>query len=188
MSLNLPINQTGFFAEDMTDDSYKGILKNLAVRKMAFSDEVLQQKLNSDIINLPGKKVLVMHYNDFHPVKLLDLKTVSSKVKKILIKDGKFKLAKSLANQLKNSTGLEAKAIMEKYNWNFSSLQKVDQSNTKISKKLLLAIFNTSTTKGLSPKEQPYEYIKLSGNKIAVYQLQSIDNVSIIKKSKKRKI
>ena len=53
---------------------------------MAFSDEVLQQKLNSDIINLPGKKVLVMHYNDFHPVKLLDLKTVSSKVKKILIK------------------------------------------------------------------------------------------------------
>ena len=76
---------------------------------------------------------------------------------------------------------------MEKYNWNFSSLQKVDQSNTKISKKLLLAIFNTSTTKGLSPKEQPYEYIKLSGNKIAVYQLQSIDNVSIIKKSKKEK-
>ncbi len=186
MSLNFPIKQTEFFAQDMTDDSYKGLLKNLAVRKMAFSDEVLQQKLNSDIINLPGKKVLVVHFASFHPIKLLDLKEVSNKIKQILISDAKFKLAKDLVKKIKGGTQAQASLIMKKYNWSLGDLKSVDQQDTKISQDLLLAVFNKPITKDVAASKQPLDYVELSSNKIAVFQLQKIA-ISSDKKDKKAK-
>jgi peptidyl-prolyl cis-trans isomerase D len=186
MSLNLPIKQTQFFSQDMIDESYKGILKSLAVRKMAFSDEVLQQKLNSDIINLPGKKVLVMHFAGFHPIKLLDIKKVSNKIKQILISDAKFKLAKDLADKIKSGTPAQASLIMKKYNWSLGDLKSADQQNTKIPQDLLLAVFNTPITAGLSTSKQPLDFVALSTGKIAVFKLQKIA-ISSDKKGNKGK-
>jgi hypothetical protein len=176
MSLNLPIKQTEFISQDMIDGSYKGVDKSLAVRKMAFSDEVLQQKLNSDVINLPGKKVLVMHLDSFKSVKLLALPKVSDKIKQILISDAKLKQAKALAEKLQDVSTDKASIIMKKHKWSWGELKSVDQKDTKTSQDLLLAVFNAPITTNTSPEKQPLRYVRLvdKGPNLAVFQLQKI--------------
>ena len=62
-----------------------GIAENPAVRAVAFSDEVLQQEFNSDVIQINDGHLVVLRKNEFQAAKQLDLAEVKAEITEKLL-------------------------------------------------------------------------------------------------------
>ena len=62
-----------------------GIAENPAVRAVAFSDEVLQQEFNSDVIQIDDGHLVVLRKNEFQAAKQLDLAEVKAEITEKLL-------------------------------------------------------------------------------------------------------
>ncbi len=89
--LGLKVHTTDWF----TRSSGGGIADNELVRQAAFTDEVLQQKRNSETIELGDNRVVVIHLNEYQDAKLQPLTDVYAKI----MQDIKVKKGRELAQQ-----------------------------------------------------------------------------------------
>lgn len=177
-TLNLPIKETGYFSQNQINFSNKQdgeLLSIKSIRNSSFGDEVLDQKVNSDIINLPGKKVIVIRESGYKPISELPMSEVSNKIGKILLEQARFKKIDLILNNLKSSSPGKVASIMKSHNWTWGPEIISNKNNKNIYQNLLSAVFNTPllADSGKPIINQPLYNIKLQKN-IVVFQLQKI--------------
>jgi len=131
-------------SELFTRNSGTGIADNELVRKAAFSAGVLQERSNSDIIELSPEHVVVLRIREHKPSSLRPLETVRSAIENGLkLKAGHEKaLAAATEARLKIESGAAIESVLSKG-------QKVErpggltrQSASKVDRSVLNAAFN----------------------------------------------
>ncbi len=78
--VGIPVRETEWLETNTADD----ILRYPAVRKAAFSDELLEEKLNSDVIEVGDNHVLVVRVQEHEPGKAKKLDEVSDEIRHLL--------------------------------------------------------------------------------------------------------
>jgi len=84
----------------ISSQTAKGVLANEKVLKAAFSDEVKNQGLNSEVIQISDTDIIVVRVQDSKPAKLKPLDSVLAEIKTILRKNKARNLAQQKAQQL----------------------------------------------------------------------------------------
>ena len=79
-----------------------GIGEHSLVRNAAFSDEVVNQQYNSDVIDLPGGTQIVLRKVDYQGAQQLDLEQVEAQITEQLLLTKSLESAESLAEELTN--------------------------------------------------------------------------------------
>lgn len=113
----LALQQTGF----ITRDSKDGIAANPKVQKAAFSDEVLQEHRNSEVIELGEQDVVVLRVKEHKPASPKAFETVKAEIVAELTSDKARAQAKALADalhaDLKAGKDIAEKLKTEKLAW-----------------------------------------------------------------------
>lgn len=128
--LGLEIKETGLVTRA---GKKEGILANNKITTAAFSDAVLKQRYNSNLIEVASGKMVVLRIKDYVPEKLLPLAQVQNSIVEKLQHEEAQKQASSLADdvlQALNSGKTEAE-IAHQYNliWRKLSGVKSDEIN-----------------------------------------------------------
>ena len=94
LGLNLEVS------EWFTRTEGAGIAENPAVRSAAFSDEVLQQKFNSDVIQIDDGHLVVLRKNQFQAAEQLELAEVKAEITEKLLASKSTAKAQGFAEEL----------------------------------------------------------------------------------------
>ncbi len=94
--LGLPIRSTEWF----TRSQGQGLAANEKIRQAAFSEDVLNQKRNSDLIELGENHVVMLHLNAHEPEKLKPLDEVREQIVALLEKQKAAEQARQTGQQL----------------------------------------------------------------------------------------
>lgn len=140
-ALGLTVTQSSWLAKT---GRHHGVLSNIAVIDAAFSDDVLQQKNNSNVINLPKNNVLVLRVDHYRPAGVKSFSAVKTDVmKKLATLDAK-KAAKLLAKQLllQVRQGGQLTTLAKKDGLKFNTLKAVTRYSPQVSKTLLSLAFS----------------------------------------------
>jgi peptidyl-prolyl cis-trans isomerase D len=129
--LNLKIEETGLFTRDSSD----GIAANQAVREAAFSEEVLNGK-NSEPIEVPGDKIVVLRVKEHQPATDLPLEAVKPEIIKSLrlqlAKEETRRRAEGLRKQVQQGTPLAQLAKAETLSLNKPKAFRRDSSEVSM--------------------------------------------------------
>ena len=115
--LNLSINTTPYLKEGVKDFD-KGLLQYKKVRQAAFSDEVLKNHNNSEVINLDQDTVVVVRAQDIKPEHTKPFEQVEASIKHQVAQQKATQLAHQIAqkwqNQISVNQSLKALAQHDK--------------------------------------------------------------------------
>lgn len=118
-TLELPIKVSAPFSKDtgVAND----ISDNKKVRDVAFSQDVLKNENNSDVIPLNSESLVVIRVKNHEAAKVLSLKEVQSKIEEILkaqiVNDQAQKLAQEILQKLKNGNSPDQVATEYQSKW-----------------------------------------------------------------------
>lgn len=122
--IDLPIQSSELFSRD----SGTGIAANAQVRSIAFSDIVLGEGLNSEVINLSGEQAVVIHVAESQPAQVQPLDEVRGQISSTLAQERAANLlaetASDLLQRASEGESLESIARSEDLEWQVS----LDQS------------------------------------------------------------
>ncbi len=183
-ALNLPIQTSEVFSQQ--DDKNQSF-PTKKMREIAFSDDVLVHKNNSDIIQIDADHVLVLRVISHTPAATLPLNEVKAKIISTLQTDiaqeALLKQATKLKDQLEKSSNLQT--LVNENNLKSSSAEFITRNSTKFSAQILKAAF--ALPKPTSDKPLPslilkvkdgYDIVVLSaiknGNSISAEQAKSL--------------
>ncbi|MCF6767044.1 SurA N-terminal domain-containing protein [Thiotrichales bacterium 19S11-10] len=168
------IQETAFFSRE----EGKGIAESAKVRQIAFSNEVLKNKYNSDVINLSPTEAVIIHLSEYQPEKKLALSQVKNEIKTIL-SQSKIKLdinekAIQVINQLNDGKSITSLANV-KLNWQEQRVNRQD-------KQLPMQVVENIMSQSLNEKRQTKYILVPTNDSVFLYKIL---NVSKINKSDK---
>lgn len=118
--IDLPIQSSELFSRD----SGIGVAENAQVRSIAFSDIVLEEGLNSEVINLAADRAVVIHVAERQPAQVLPLAEVQEQIFTTLAQEKAANLlaetAADLLQQARDGQSLETLARGENIEWQVS--------------------------------------------------------------------
>lgn len=138
--LGLAIKQTGLF----TRANGEGIAANAKVRTAAFSDQVLKDSYNSDVVSIvEASHVVVVRVKDHKPAAPKPLGEVASVIRTTLLTQGAQEKAKVLANQLLSSlkSGVKPEELASQQKLYWADAGFIGRGETKISPVLVRESF-----------------------------------------------
>jgi peptidyl-prolyl cis-trans isomerase D len=140
--LSLPIKKSTLFAQTLggTDE----LTANAKVREISFSNEVLNQGNNSDVITLNPETIVVLRIDTHHPATLIPLEAVQNKIiqqlKNLAASKQTAELALEIVKKIKEGLPL-AKATQD-YNLHWNKAGFVGRHSDKIDSAILDAAFS----------------------------------------------
>jgi peptidyl-prolyl cis-trans isomerase D len=138
--LSLSIQSTGLFTKN---GEQKGIISNPKVVVAAFSDNVLQQHNNSDLIDLNDNSVVVLRVKSHIPASVKSVK----EVKPFIIKQLQHKTAAKQANQLGTEIiqaikhGQSLQQVAQKHQLELQTANNIARHDARINPAILSAVF-----------------------------------------------
>lgn len=121
--IDLPIQSSELFSRE----AGTGIAENIQVRNIAFSDIVLEEQLNSEVISLSAERAVVVHVADRQPAQIQPLDEVRGQITSTLAQERATSLlaetAADLLQQAREGQSLEAIARSEDIEWQVSLSQ-----------------------------------------------------------------
>jgi peptidyl-prolyl cis-trans isomerase D len=115
--LNLPIQTTDYF----TEQAGTGIASSKNVRSAAFSDEVLGQQRNSDLIRVSDDSFVVIRVADMQPERQKTLAEVKDDIRTMLQKQAAAvkakQLGENLVQEIKSGTAADKAASKLRLEW-----------------------------------------------------------------------
>jgi peptidyl-prolyl cis-trans isomerase D len=139
--LDLKIQTTDWF----TRSSGEGLGEQEQIRQAAFSDQVLNQQLNSDTIELPDNRIVIVHLNAHQPAEQKPLESVRDEITRILKNKKARALAENEGKKVLNDlqSGAETlDSIAQNLSITVSDLGFVKRNDTNIDKSLLNSAFS----------------------------------------------
>jgi len=139
--LNLPVKTSELFSKDKPG---KDIAQNNKVREAAFSNDVLNLKNNSDVIQLTSDSVAVIRVKQHQLPSTQSLDTVRSqivdKLTKEVVNEKTFKIAEEIVSKLKSNTESNQVLLDNHLNWN--SVGWIARMATSVNPAILEAAFD----------------------------------------------
>jgi len=168
--LDLKIQTSGWFSRL----NGSGIAVENKIREIAFSDEVLLQKRNSEGLELEQGKIIFLRLNQHAPAKLKPLTEVSQEIENILKRNkGRTRtteIGTQALEQLKKGTSLEDIALAN--NVEVDNAGFVSRNDNKIDRDVLSIVFSLNKPgskaefEGVSEIDGDYSLVELSDVKI----------------------
>jgi peptidyl-prolyl cis-trans isomerase D len=173
-TLNLPIKSTDLF--DHTGIQDDAMLSHPKIIKAAFSEQVLQEGYNSDVIEVGEQQVVVLRVKDHQPAEAKPLSEVKAQIlltlKKEKTKEAAQKLGKKLLDELtKNIKDPYTTAKNHDLTW--SAIQWIKRQDTTLKyPKIVQAAFKMG-----HPTENKaiYQGIELNGGNYVLIALLAIE-------------
>lgn len=138
--LSLQIKTTPLFTRK---GAKSGLLNNANIVATAFSDDVLQQSNNSDVLTLADGTLLVLRVNKHVPATELPLKQVTKSIESMLQNEKTEKLAENFANkimpQITSLSSAKQAASKNRLQWN--TQVNVSRANKKVNPAILQQVF-----------------------------------------------
>ncbi len=133
--MQLPIKNTGFFGREGGDNP---LTMNPRLLQVAFSEEVLKEGENSELIEVDENRIIVVNVDKYEPVRPQSIAEVSAQIK--------FEIA---ADKLKQQRMEEAQALMEQVesasslsgNDPWQVVSNVKRTDTRVSQSVLVKLF-----------------------------------------------
>lgn len=150
--MNLTIEKTPLFTRK---GEKKGLLSNSNIIDTAFSDDVLQQENNSNVITLKDGSLLVLRVNQHIPAKEMPLKAVAAKIKATLQQQQAEKMAMEFGQKLRGQiyTNQQAAKVAIKKGLRWITRDNVGRDEKNINQTILLqafTMFSSRSEKGLA--------------------------------------
>lgn len=140
-SLGLQIKSSAMFTKAKGD---KDISSYPQVREVAFSNDVLNVKNNSDLIQLGPDKAIVLRVKTYSPATTLALSVVENQIVEKLKAEEAEQLTLQLAKniQQKLSQGVSPDQLAQQYNFNWTSTGFIGRHVTKVDSAILNEAFS----------------------------------------------
>ena len=167
--LNLPIHTVA----DVTRDAGNGIAANPAVRKAAFSSQVLAQGNNSDPVQIGTNHVVVIRVQDHIASKARPLASVRDQIIGILRQQQATQRAAQVATAIETAlkAGQDAAQTAKQYGATITPAKFVSRTDTTVPSAVLLAAFTAPQPVGNTPRVGA---VMLPGGDQAVFLLSDI--------------
>ncbi len=148
-ALKLEIQETPLFAKDSQDKP--DIAKNTTVLNAVFSDELLKDGHNSQVLQLSDDELLVVRVKNHEPSHLQSKNEVSKHIRNILktqiARSKTAEFGESLVKQIKQGNSVENLLKKNELSWQKAGL--VERTNkTKLPNEVLLAAYAVPKPKG----------------------------------------
>lgn len=155
--LKLTVKTTGLFTRDKGNDD---ITANAKIRDLAFSDEVLNQKNNSDVIPLNAGMVAVLHLKSHVPATTLSLTAVAKQIEdKIKLQKANEKAAALAASIIKDlERGATFEQVAEANHLEWKGVGYIQRYATQLDPAILDAAF--SLARPTKPNTYTYADVK----------------------------
>jgi len=130
-TLSLPIQYSDWFTHKGTES---GITKNVEITQAAFSEPVLHEKVNSKIIELTDKHLVVLRLQEYEPSKPKTLAEVKEEIKSILTTQKAKQQAQSVGQAIQHALeqGQDWQSITQQHGITWQKPQWVKRLDAKI--------------------------------------------------------
>lgn len=184
--LHLPIQKTSLFSRDQGTDN---ISNNAMIRQTAFSQEVLDQKNNSNVIELAPDKVAVIRLNQRVAQTTRPLTTVKEKIIEQLSEKINQEKTQQLAEKIKQALtqGQSPTVVANENHLTWHSIEKTPRQNPKVEQAILdqaflLPILNQKPAFTLVPFNKNYAVVGVFAEQIGMPDVNSEKQLSLQKK------
>ncbi|GAA6133326.1 SurA N-terminal domain-containing protein [Oceaniserpentilla sp. 4NH20-0058] len=160
-SLDLEIQMAGPFPQA----GGEGVAANRNVAMSAFSESVLSEGANSEVIEIEDGRAVVLHLNEFFEAKPKELTAVNAQIKTILINDK----AVAALNVKADETLESAKAGTLQVKWD--SFAEKTREFTGANREVV----STAFTLGISDDSPSYSLVDLQNGDKAIVRLEQIN-------------
>jgi peptidyl-prolyl cis-trans isomerase D len=140
-ALKMPIQATGFF--DQKGNGATGIFSNIQVLKAAFSDDVLRQNYNSDVLTIDPQTQLVVRLAEHEPAVLQPLEKVKPQIVEILKRQAQYDSAKKTAEAaaIALTTGENGESVASRYNISFQKKNALKRDDNILDSEIISQAF-----------------------------------------------
>ena len=168
--LNLKIQSSPFISKR----GGAGIFRNRKLLDIAFSNEVLKENLNSQVIEIDPTHSVVIRLNEYKPAQVKPLSEVKARVKNKLINNKALERAKTKAKDIeaKIKVNNSPAEFTKDKNYKWTDKKWIKRSNTDTSREIVQAAFaiprkkdNSLQTKGIKLNNGDYAVVIISGVK-----------------------
>lgn len=172
-ALNLPIKTTSYIgvAGDATDP----IAGNPEVLRAAFSDDLVRDKYNSEVINLPSGDLVVVRVTEYIPEQAKPLAEVKTKIIQQMANQEARKLAYQSGQTLLASLSADVPLLQlaRQKHYKHFSFQRVQRNADDINQQILQNLF-TLPNQNLPQRK----LIQLTNGNVVVVQLDAIHSAA----------
>jgi peptidyl-prolyl cis-trans isomerase D len=155
-----------------------GIFSNPTLIAAAFSDEVLLDGNNSDVIELNTSQAVVLNVREFNEASLLPLEEVEPEIAVILRTEMEREAVQSLSDQLLTSieNGEPIDQLLEENQIEWITEQGANRVAASVNREILDRVFSLSLSDAATPV---YDNLVLSNDTAVVIELNSVNPGSI---------
>ena len=134
-----PIKTTDLFARN----GGSGIAADNVVVQAAFSDPVLQEGLNSDVLELADGKLAVVHLNQYEEARDRDFAEVKAQISSALELDKAKQVAKDKAQEIvdKIRSGESTDTLAEQYGLTWKKVEQATRQSSDLSRSVINTAF-----------------------------------------------
>ena len=173
--MGLEVRTTPFFGRGGGSD---GITSQSAVYNTAFSDDVLVDELNSDIIELDDERALVMHLNEYRPAELRPLDEVRAEIAALLRSERERQLARELGEQILSAlrAGEPVEELLAENELEWREYEEVSRQDPRVNPEVLRSAF------AIQPADDDavqYRGSSLQNGAFVVIELQRVETGSL---------
>lgn len=177
-TLGLTVKETESFA---ANENKEGILSNSKIKQIAFSEDVLQEGNNSELIPLDEKNIIVIRVKQHTPSRLMSLEEAASKIKDMIEYEKRGQQALELGKVLreKMEKGQPTTAEFNKYKLKWVNKNELKRTTQDIDFNIIREVFEIPSNDDHSHKiygfmDKKGDYVLFKILKVHGYDISSM--------------
>lgn len=143
----------------VTRASAPGVLRNPKVASKIFEPEFIEERVNSEVIELDNDEVILVRVTDYEPASVKPLAEVKEQVKNAVITQKAREKAAEVANKLlaKLNTGATLEEVAKELGKDWTKKDDIDRKNTELGREVVKKAFEIA-----KPEEGSSSFDKVS--------------------------
>ena len=164
---NQPVQETGLFARSQAPES----VSNAEVLSLAFSPELIEDRMNSEVIELDENSVIVVRVKEHEAQRTRELSEVKSDIETRLRAEKSQQAAVSWAEELLTSltAGEDVQESLQAHSLSWQSAEKVSRNPGELPRAVVDSLFTLSMQEG-----QSLDVTELANGDVAVVRLTAV--------------
>ncbi|MBD3587282.1 peptidylprolyl isomerase [Salinimonas sp. HHU 13199] len=164
---NQPVEETGLFTRSDAPE----VMSNPAVLNAAFSAEQIEDRMNSEVIELDNETVMVLRVKAHEPQRTRELAEVKAQIERQLQAERLQEAAAAWAQDAvaKLNAGEDISSMLEQYGLSWQDAESVSRGQSELPRNLVQTLFSLSEQEG-----EKAGSAKLASGNVGVIELQSI--------------
>jgi len=168
-AMGLEIQTTDFFGRS----GGVGIAASGNVINAAFSSEVLEERLNSELVQVDANRAVVIHVDEHRPAELRPLDEVRGEIEALLHSERRREQVRTIGEGFANSLqrGDNIDALLEAQGLSWEQFDNVERSAPNVHPEVMNAVFSADAPQDGQPVVKG---VQLTNGDYVVFQLQSV--------------